>query len=308
MKPLVSIIIPCFNQGTFLVYALQSLLAQTINEWECIIIDDGSMDNSAEVAASYCRNDKRFHLIQQPNSGSAVARNKGLSVAEGEYIQFLDADDLLNSDKLRLQSEYMTANKIDVSYTLNAYFHSMKELGEYYLQPKKQFRYYTNIRNALLSRWGISFSIPMHCFMFRRQFLEEHTIRFDERIRQREDWKLHLDVSRFCKKPALLDFIGSYYRINPTSKTSSYTKMANGNMLLLHHIRPIISITEYPLLAYRLSSEISQITIHAIRYRTCKELRFITMFFNSAGDLSLLLMAIILSPVTFIMNLIRRIA
>lgn len=307
MKPLVSIIIPCFNQGTFLVYALQSLLAQTINEWECIIIDDGSMDNSAEVAASYCRNDKRFHLIQQPNSGSAVARNKGLSVAEGEYIQFLDADDLLNSDKLRLQSEYMTANKIDVSYTLNAYFHSMKELGEYYLQPKKQFRYYTNIRNALLSRWGISFSIPMHCFMFRRQFLEEHTIRFDERIRQREDWKLHLDVSRFCPKPALMDFIGSYYRINPSGKTSSYTKMANGNMQLLHHIRPMIDITEYPLLAYRLSSEISQIAIHAIRYRTCEELRFIPMFLKSAGDISLLCIAILLSPVTFAMNLIRRI-
>ena len=278
MKPLVSIIIPCFNQGTFLVYALQSLLAQTINEWECIIIDDGSMDNSAEVAASYCRNDKRFHLIQQPNSGSAVARNKGLSVAEGEYIQFLDADDLLNSDKLRLQSEYMTANKIDVSYTLNAYFHSMKELGEYYLQPKKQFRYYTNIRNA-----------------------------FDERIRQREDWKLHLDVSRFCPKPALMDFIGSYYRINPSGKTSSYTKMANGNMQLLHHIRPMIDITEYPLLAYRLSSEISQIAIHAIRYRTCEELRFIPMFLKSAGDISLLCIAILLSPVTFAMNLIRRI-
>lgn len=307
MKPLVSIIIPCFNQGTFLVYALQSLLAQTINEWECIIIDDGSMDNSAEVAASYCRNDKRFHLIQQPNSGSAVARNKGLSVAEGEYIQFLDADDLLNCDKLRLQSEYMTANKIDVSYTLNAYFHSMKELGEYYLQPKKQFRYYTNIRNALLSRWGISFSIPMHCFMFRRQFLEEHTIRFDERIRQREDWKLHLDVSRFCPKPALMDFIGSYYRINPTSKTSSYTKMAKGNMLLLHHIRPTLSIWEYPLLAYRLSSEIVQIGIHAIRYRTREELRFIHPFFDSVRDISLLLMAIILSPVTFIINLLRRI-
>ena len=166
---LISFIIPVYNIPTNMLYdCLNSIINLSLRrfEREIIIIDDGSMDNSAEVAASYCRNDKRFHLIQQPNSGSAVARNKGLSVAEGEYIQFLDADDLLNSDKLRLQSEYMTANKIDVSYTLNAYFHSMKELGEYYLQPKKQFRYYTNIRNALLSRWGISFSIPVHCFMF----------------------------------------------------------------------------------------------------------------------------------------------
>lgn len=307
MKPLVSIIIPCFNQGTFLVYALQSLLAQTMNEWECIIIDDGSMDNSAEVAASYCRNDKRFHLIQQPNSGSAVARNKGLSVAEGEYIQFLDADDLLNSDKLRLQSEYMTANKIDVSYTLNAYFHSMKELGEYYLQPKKQFRYYTNIRNALLSRWGISFSIPVHCFMFRRQFLEEHGLRYDEHIRQREDWKFHLDVSHYCVHPSELEYVGAFYRINPTSKTSSYTKMAKGNMILMHYIRPQLSILEYPFLAYRLSSEISQICIHALRYMTNEELRFIIMFCKSFGDIGLLLIAILLLPVTFIANLLRRI-
>ncbi len=307
MKPLVSVIIPCYNQGEFLSFAFRSLQEQSLTQWECIVVDDGSTDNTAEVAESFIQADKRIRLIQQPNSGSAVARNKGLSVAEGEYIQFLDADDLLNSDKLRLQSEYMTANKIDVSYTLNAYFHSMKELGEYYLQPKKQFRYYTNIRNALLSRWGISFSIPVHCFMFRRQFLEEHGLRYDEHIRQREDWKFHLDVSHYCVHPSELEYVGAFCRINPTSKTSSYTKMAKGNMILMHYIRPQLSILEYPFLAYRLSYEISQICIHALRYMTNEELRFIIMFCKSFGDIGLLLIAILLLPVTFIANLLRRI-
>jgi glycosyltransferase involved in cell wall biosynthesis len=149
MRPLVSVIIPCYNQGEFLSFAFRSLQEQSLTQWECIVVDDGSTDNTAEVAESFIQADKRIRLIQQPNSGSAVARNKGLAEAKGEYIQFLDADDMLNHDKLHLQSEYMTTNNIDVSYTRNAYFHSMKELGKYTLQPKKQFRYYTNIRNAL---------------------------------------------------------------------------------------------------------------------------------------------------------------
>jgi hypothetical protein len=143
--------------------------------------------------------------------------------------------------------------------------------------------------------------------MFRRQFLEEHGIRYDEQIRHREDWKFHLDVSHYCPHPSEMEYIGAFYRINPTSKTSSFTKMARGNMILMHHIRLQIGILEYPFLAYRLSSEISQIGIHALRYMTNEELRFITMFCKSSGDIFLLLIAICLLPVTFILNLLRRI-
>lgn len=307
MKPIVSIIIPCYNQGEYLGYALKSLQSQTMQAWECIIVNDGSTDNTEAVAASFMDKDKRITLLRQPNSGSAVARNKGLSVAQGQFLQFLDADDMLDNDKLRRQTEYMSTNNVDVSYTRNAYFHSTAEPNTYDLQSKWQQTYLCSMRTALLGRWGVDFSIPLHCFMYRMDFLRSNHLQYDEHIRQREDWKFHLDVSRACHKPkTMLDYMGAYYRINPTSKTSSYTKMAKGNMQLLHFIRPQIRFWEYPLLAYRLSSEMVQIGIHALRYRTREELRFIRPFFRSAGDVAVLLMALILSPVTVFMNIIRR--
>lgn len=66
MKPIVSIIIPCYNQGRFLSYALLSLQRQSVAQWECIIVDDGSTDNTAEIAESFIKGDKRIRLIQQP--------------------------------------------------------------------------------------------------------------------------------------------------------------------------------------------------------------------------------------------------
>ena len=100
MTPLVSIIIPCYNQGNLLVNALGSVLKQSLSAWECIIINDGSTDNSAEIAKAFCAKDKRFTYIYQQNGGSATARNTGLKHVQGKYIQFLDADDIIEIYKL----------------------------------------------------------------------------------------------------------------------------------------------------------------------------------------------------------------
>lgn len=308
MKPTVSIIIPCYNQGAFLSYALKSLQAQTIADWECIIVNDGSTDNSAEVAHSFAEHDNRIRIVDQPNSGSAVARNRGLKEVQGEYIQFLDADDLLDKDKLRRQTEYMASQKLDVSYTRNAYFRSQEELGDYTIQPGWQQTYLCSIRTALLSRWGVDFSIPIHCFLFKSRLLRENHLYYNEHIRCREDWQFHLKVSRvYPHLKTMLDYIGAFTRINPSSKTSTYTKMAKGNIQFIHYIRPQIRMWEYPLLTYRLSSEVCQIMIHALHYRTCVELRFIGMLLHSFGDIILLFFAMLLLPVTLIINFIHRI-
>ena len=89
----VSIIICNYNYEKYIGDALESVLHQTIPDWECIVIDDGSTDNSVDIIKSYVERDSRFRLIQTEHGGTSRARNAGLDVATGEYIAFLDSDD-----------------------------------------------------------------------------------------------------------------------------------------------------------------------------------------------------------------------
>mgnify|MGYP000448171540 CR=1 FL=1 len=120
---LVSVIITCYNQGRFLPESLDSLLAQTYLYWECIIVDDGSTDNTADVAKVYSSKDRRVSYVYQQNKGVSEARNLGISKSQGEFIQFLDADDLLHPEKIKAQSEILQSNeKIDLVYGCSRFF------------------------------------------------------------------------------------------------------------------------------------------------------------------------------------------
>lgn len=120
---MVSIIIPCYNYGWLLHETLDSVLAQTYPRWECLIIDDGSTDNTREVAENYARQDARFRYSYQINKGMSAARNAGIAAAAGEYIQFLDADDLLAPRKLELQVAFLEAHPhVELVYGDMRYF------------------------------------------------------------------------------------------------------------------------------------------------------------------------------------------
>jgi glycosyltransferase involved in cell wall biosynthesis len=121
--PCVSIIIPAFNCAAFIGHTLESALKQEYRDWECIVADDGSADNTAEVVTSYADRDKRIIYVYQKNGGPSEARNKGLSLARGKYIQFLDADDLLESRKLQCHAQYLENNSdVDIVYGGARYF------------------------------------------------------------------------------------------------------------------------------------------------------------------------------------------
>ncbi len=98
----VSIVIPAYNVNEYLGEACNSVLAQTLSSWECIIVDDGSTDSTASVAEQFCIRDHRFRLIRQDNAGVSVARNIGMSQSRGVFVAFLDADDLLEANALEL--------------------------------------------------------------------------------------------------------------------------------------------------------------------------------------------------------------
>ena len=89
MVPQVSVVVPAYNQAKYLKDSLNSLIAQTFEDWECIIINDGSTDDTGEIIRSYAGKDSRIRYVEQPNSGLAAARNRGLEEVKGRYIQFL---------------------------------------------------------------------------------------------------------------------------------------------------------------------------------------------------------------------------
>ena len=122
-QPRVSVIIPCYNYGHFLGATLDSLQAQTLTEWECLIIDDGSTDSTRSVAGEYAAADSRIEYVFQANAGHSAARNTGLRQAYGRYVQLLDADDVIQKLKLERQVEYLdTTPECDVVYGNHDYF------------------------------------------------------------------------------------------------------------------------------------------------------------------------------------------
>lgn len=114
---LVSIITPTYNCGRFIAETIDSVLSQSYGDWEMLIVDDCSTDNTKEIVDRYCAKDSRIkYCCLERNSGAAVARNRALRMAKGRWIAFLDSDDLWTPDKLEKQLDFMVSNDYSFSY------------------------------------------------------------------------------------------------------------------------------------------------------------------------------------------------
>jgi len=116
-QPLVSIVMPAYNAVRYIQEAIDSVIDQTYTNWELIIIDDGSTDHTAQIIRSNCLLDSRIKILQQKNGKQGSARNKGIKYANGEYIAFLDADDLWLADKLRVQVDNIQQSVFDLIFS-----------------------------------------------------------------------------------------------------------------------------------------------------------------------------------------------
>ena len=118
-QPLVTVIIPLFNAQNYIAQTIESVIGQTYKNWELIIVDDCSTDNSLEIVKGYEAKDRRIKLIELKSNfgGSARPRNIGLDISNGEYLAFLDADDVWLKDKLQVQVREMELNNLDFTST-----------------------------------------------------------------------------------------------------------------------------------------------------------------------------------------------
>ena len=253
----VSIITPSYNSALYIKNTIASVQAQTLRDWEMIIVDDGSIDNSADIIRDIAINDSRIKLIQKENGGSASARNVGLQQAKGDYIQFLDADDTIAHDKLERQVELMDQKGLDVTYT------DYKLTQSDGMTHSQLMGFRLNLFK-LLAGWGVFGTIPLHAFLYRHSFLTKHDIKNTSEIKEREDWDFHIKVfGAYPKIERLTQYCGAYYFLCPTGKTTngSLTKLTNGTLkYLLYKIQKTTGYYKL-LLLIRLSFEMIRLTI-----------------------------------------------
>ena len=113
-NPLISIIVPCYNIEKYISKTLESVRNQTFQNFEIILIDDGSKDNTGKILDDYNKKDKRIKVIHKINEGVSQARNIGIENAVGEYIYFLDGDDLIEKNLLERANEVFKNNKVEI--------------------------------------------------------------------------------------------------------------------------------------------------------------------------------------------------
>jgi glycosyltransferase involved in cell wall biosynthesis len=230
-NPLISIIVPCFNQGGYLLDTLQSVFNQTYTNWECIIINDGSTDDTEEIALEWIKKDIRFLYIKKENGGLSSARNYGIKAARGGFILFLDSDDFISNKKLQIAYELFKSDLyLDVVINDFKMFDTIS--NKYYDSEFKLCKSSFNFSSILLN-WDHSFNIPIHCAIFRKASLG--SILFIENLKAKEDWVFWCFYFYNNPNVFFVDSYESYYRKNTFGITSN-RKLMFENKLLAYNL------------------------------------------------------------------------
>lgn len=237
-RPLVSVIVPTYNYGRLIGHSLDSLRAQTYPEWECVVVDDGSTDDTAEVVARYAGRDARIRYVRQQNRKQAAARNNGMRNSRGAYFQFLDADDLIEPGKFERQVEYLESHpEVDIVYG-DARFFSDEAMRERHLMPGN----HDEPRAPTVSGSGESVvaalvrkdPIPINTALVRRRVIERIGD-FDERLSPVEDWEYWIRCAAFGARFHYEVFEQTYalVRYHPASASRSSGRRLLGAILLM---------------------------------------------------------------------------
>jgi teichuronic acid biosynthesis glycosyltransferase TuaG len=238
--PLVSIITPMFNAEQFITLTIQSVQKQTLSNWEMLIIDDCSTDQSREIVREICKNDSRVNLIERTNNagGPATPRNDAMRQAKGKYLAFLDADDLWLPEKLEKQTNFMEQDsQVFLSYTM---FTTTEQHGNYCIPSDNYYLLEdeTTFRQLLL-RGNM---VPILTVLMKNQY--DLNLCFDEApgIISCEDLDFWLQLAYAEKKFAFLDATLSTYRIHDANISSSMVNSIKTNLYLMRKWRSKTSI------------------------------------------------------------------
>jgi len=149
---LVSVIMPAYNTQSTISDSINSVLTQTYTNWELIIVNDRSTDDTASIAKNFAAADHRIHLhTNEQNIGCAATRNVAMSKARGEWLAFLDSDDLWLPDKLEKQLQFANETSASITYTATSYINKYGEISNYILPAEREFSYKSLLRRNIMS-------------------------------------------------------------------------------------------------------------------------------------------------------------
>lgn len=241
MNNLISVIIPCFNQCNFLNESLNSVLLQTYEHWECLIINDGSDDLTEKLALEWQAKDSRFKYFYKENGGLSSARNFGLDRMKGNFVQFLDCDDLIEKTKFEKSIkifESYSKNQIVIS-DFKMFRDDIKNLNDPFCKLSQNF---LNFKSILL-KWDREFVIPIHCGLFRVKTFDD--LRFEEDLKAKEDWIMWIEMFKNEIETFFIDQNLAFYRLHNNNMTKNTELMVLNNLKAYKFIKKIIPLENY---------------------------------------------------------------
>lgn len=210
---MLSLIIPLFNRETFILSTLESVINQSDANWECIIVDDGSTDNSYKIVSEYIKDDSRFRLYKRPTNykaGANGARNYGFKLSKGDYINFIDSDDILHSDFVKYKLEAIVNTTADM--VLSKTIMTTLDTNEIIRCEER-----TKLTDSLLDDF-ITLKVSWYIVdpIWKKQFLKDKEL-FNENLLKEQDRDFHIRMLLERPKIEVLDKYLYYYRTNPDS-------------------------------------------------------------------------------------------
>ena len=234
--PLVSVVVPTYNYAQFIGEAVDSLKAQTYSNWECIIVDDGSTDATAEVVTKLANEEARVKYFRQQNQRQAAAKNLGLEHAAGKYVQFLDADDRIEPRKLQHQVEYLERHaEVDIVYGGVRYFTAAGIDESLHSVDDDNLPWMPGISGqgpeliAVLLRKN---NMVINAALVRRRVIDEIGP-FDKRLPPAEDWDYWLRCATAGKRFQYDDVEGARALVRAHSVSSSRNRVGMYNSMRL---------------------------------------------------------------------------
>ena len=209
MKELVSIITPTYNSEQYISETINSIISQTYTNWELLITDDCSDDNTVEIVKKFIKRDNRIKLFElKENSGAGVARNNSIKYAKGRYIAFCDSDDKWLPNKLKIQLEFMESENL--YFTYSSYYWILEDGKRRGVVTAPLFLTYSML---LRNNYVGCLTAIYNCDKLGKIYMSE--------IRKRQDWTLWLKIMVSLQYTCGIEEPLAIYRIRPNSVSSN---------------------------------------------------------------------------------------
>lgn len=227
-KPVVSIIIPAYNASSYINECITSIINQSFTNWELIIIDDGSNDGTSAICDDYAIQDKRIKAIHSCNSGVSISRNIGIDNANGMYVIFVDADDVLPKDSIKDRISCIQNSQMAIMG-----FKVFDDTGELESMPKCSCKEWNQLE--ALNNIAISKTLGYQGYLWNKIYvlniIKSNEIYFDEHIAYNEDRLFNIEYLLHCSNIALDDKVVYFYRKNKDSAMGQLYKLSDNRIL-----------------------------------------------------------------------------